>query len=264
MRFLKSLSKFLIITFGSISLIAIMGAGAAGIYYKKDALEYYSNIRNETQKEDTGNIFTNIRTIMDNLKNNVSSSKGQIQNLITTAETEINNLTNKITELENAINNGTYVAKASTNQAQENIKQLIESLKQVKNQLQTSINNVKNNIEGENGVITTIDNFFKQDGPADKINGYVTQGENIFNSISNIFAQTPPDKFENYYSTITISMTAIPAIILGFGLIGSIAGVVCYKKVDGKLVRRSREKQDLANHIKKIVKKHPDILNQIK
>lgn len=265
MRFLKSISKWLIITFGSISLLTIMGVGAAGIHFKPQVIEYYTKIRDETQKEDNKNIFTNIKGLMNDLETKVNDSKGTIDGLMTSADQQIANLSNIITQLENAVNNQNPIVQTfSSSSTKEDIKKLIQDLKNAKTSLETSVNNIKNDINGPNGAIGTIDNFFRPGGEADTITGYVNTAENIFGKVSNVFAETPPDKFESYYSTITVVLTAVPAAILGIGIIGSITGSIFYKKVDGKLVRRSKAKQDLANHIKKIVKKYPDILSQVK
>ncbi len=265
MRFLQSLSKWLIITFGSISLIAIMGVGAAGIHFKKEAIEYYTKLRDETQKDQNKNIFTDIKTLMNDLKTSTSGTKEEFDKLMSSAEQQMTSLTTTINELEAAVNNGSSTAKfASSQSTQENLKQLIQTLKSTKESLQTSINNVKNNIGGESGAISKIEDFFKPNGSADTITNYVNQAEGIFNQISNVFAQTPPVKFENYYFSVVVSLTAMPAVILGFGLIGSVTGAMFYTRVDGKLVRRSTAKKELATHIKKIVKKYPDILSHVK
>lgn len=263
MKFLKSLSKFFVITTGTISLVTLMGIGIAGNVYKQDVIEAYNSVHNTMVDENNKDIFTNVNTELDKLNGTVDKTVDDIKNQINSSKTELTKLDDFIKKLEEQASNGgstkavaLFNNKAGTDDIQQTIKQLRDTYNKT-NEVLTNAETLVNT-EGEN-----VKKLFDEGGFVYELKGTMNTAQGYFDKLTNFFTENPPDKFEQYYSTTVDTLTIAPAVILGIGIIGSILTFLFYKSVDGKMVRRSSAEKDLTNHVKYLIKKYPNIKDKI-
>lgn len=277
MKFLKSLSKYIILGFGSISLCAILAGGTAGKIYQKEAIELYSKIRNELNKEENNDIFSQIKNLIKEIKNfdvtktiddlklkfnEVKSFLGANPN-----NNNANNITSLITQLEEIkknINdyNGSLSQQFtgfSIDQVKQKLDQAITELKTIENNTNEIIKQIDTNINNFEGPAKE---YLDKDSPIlNKVNNYTDQINNIYSNIANWMNKSTPENINSYYDLATTLMIAIPATILGVGILSSFCCWIKYNNIDGKLYSRNNEKgqKEAIDHIKKIVSKYPSV-----
>ena len=95
------------------------------------------------------------------------------------------------------------------------------------------------------------------------INKFIDTTTDVANKIQEVAGNMSSTQFSEIYETVTVSMTVVPAVILSVIIVTSIIQLILYKKIDGVRVRRSKAKSDLVKHMNKILKKYPDLKNDI-
>lgn len=282
MKFLKSLSKFIILGFGSISLCTTLGLGIAGKVYEKQAIEFYKKVRDELNKEDNKSIFSQIKNAIEEIRNfDVTKTIDDLKLKFV----EVKNFLG-VDNNGNSTNIGTLISQLeSISKAIEENKGLVDKLpkevvgntsREIKQKLDQSINDLKNIQTNTNSIITQIDtNLTNFEGPIkeylDKdsnllrqIDQYTDQINNLYSSVSNWMQNTNPNDVEKYYGLTTTLLIAIPASIIGIGLLGLFSGWIQYRNIDGKLYSRNNIKaeKEALNHIKKLENKFPKLKNR--
>lgn len=265
MKFLKSLSKFFIITTGTISLGVLMGIGIAGNVYKQDVINTYNSVHNAMIDENNKDIFTNINTEIDKLQGTVDSAVTDINNQIQKSKTSLQSLDSLISELEKQANgsngNTKLIAAFNSKAGTEDIKQTVENLRKTYDTVNKTITDAETFI---NENTDTFEQMFQEGGFVYNLKNTMNDVQGYYDQLTNFFVQNPPDSFEATYSQTVDLLTIIPAVILGVGLIGTILTFVFYKSVDGRMVRRSSVEKDLTSHVKYLIKKYPRIKENIK
>ena len=133
------------------------------------------------------------------------------------------------------------------------MKQLAKEIRDASAAVSTGIDNVNGEVGSivNNGIVEEIKTFLntvKTD--------YLPKVNKITNDIT-------PEKFSEYYGFTSTVMVAVSGSILGLGLLSGLLTFAFYKNVDGKLVRKTSQKNELTNHVKYILKKYPEIKEKI-
>lgn len=283
MKFLKSLSKCLVLGFGSLSLCGILAVGVVGKVYEKQAIQLYAKIRDELNKEDNKGIFGKIKNVIKEIKNfdvtkNIDDLKlkfVEIKGFLSSNTSENNNTNNigsLIKELESikqTIENNKNLTSLpivnayNSEDVKKNLDKAINELKTIQqntNQIISQIDTNINNFEG------SIKEYLDKDSELlRQVDQYTDQINNIYFKISNWMQDATPESIQGYYSLSTTLMIAIPATVLGIGILGSFSSWLKYRNIDGKLYSKNKNKaeKEAIKHIRKIMNKYPSIKNKI-
>lgn len=272
MKFLKSLSKYFVMTTGVVSLGVLVGIGAVGVYYKQQAVDLYVKSQNYITKQETRDTLPTIKKTIGDLKTtvpeNINLVKKQIDEVIpkvSELKGQIDTLESLVKQLEDQANNNSNIIDTilgSKNVKEEiaKLKEQIKTLKESYNTASSFLNDAQKmvNDQGDNVL-----EWFKKDGAVDKVDNAVDSAQYYYDKILNFFESTPPSEFEYYYSLTANLLLWIPASILLAGAVGGFLTFLFYKNVDGKLVSRSKSKKELTKHVNYILKKNPEILEDI-
>lgn len=219
---LKKLTKGLILAVGTLVVVAALGLGGAGIYYKNDAIRVYTGLREQ------------VLNITVNVKQTIDDSTKIIGDVFKNGNASITEVQNYIDELKRQADN---LSPAQKKALLDKIDEIEKALENVKKQL---------NSESQKNLENAVKEY------TDVVAGVATQIETYANDLD-------PPKFTATYDAVTISMTAVSAAILGVIIITTILQFTFYKNIDGVSVRRTNAKKDITKHIEKIRKKYPNL-----
>ncbi|WPL36473.1 MG_279/MG_280 family protein [Malacoplasma iowae] len=251
----RKLTKTVVLGVGTIVLGAVCTVGAVGLYFKEDAVKFYTQIRNEVQSisstldsgiDQFNTTIDKVQTLPGELKTEFEKYKGNFEEIASKLEKQANELEQQKPIVPSADKNDT----SSTSQ----------QLKELANQIRTAGNGIS---EGIDSISSSVDSVTSSE--------IVTQIKSFLNTVktdylpkvNQIIAQVTPEKFSEYYGFGATVMVATSGSILGLGLLSGLLTFGLYKNVDGKLVRKSSQKSELTSHIKYILKKYPEIKEKI-
>ncbi|KFB07723.1 MG_279/MG_280 family protein [Malacoplasma iowae] len=251
----RKLTKTVVLGVGTIVLGAVCTVGAVGLYFKEDAVKFYTQIRNEVQSisstldsgiDQFNTTIDKVQTLPGELKTEFEKYKGNFEEIASKLEKQVNELEQQKPIVPSADKNDT----SSTSQ----------QLKELANQIRTAGNGIS---EGIDSISSSVDSVTSSE--------IVTQIKSFLNTVktdylpkvNQIIAQVTPEKFSEYYGFGATVMVATSGSILGLGLLSGLLTFGLYKNVDGKLVRKSSQKSELTSHIKYILKKYPEIKEKI-
>lgn len=233
---LKKVAKSILISIGSLVIVAVMGIGSVGIYYKETSINFYDGLRK-------GIIET-----AQQVKDGLGSAKNSVAEIFEKGQESLENLNSDLTKLKDEVKN---IDDSST---KNQINNLIDNIQTAIVQLENQIGTQKSDGESNNN----------QNEIESAINKFIDTTTDITNQIQEVAGSLSTSQFSETYEVVTISMTAIPAVILVTVIVTTIIQLIMYKKVFGVKVRRIKAKSDLVKYVNKILKKYPDIKNSIK
>lgn len=274
MKFLKSLSKYFVMTTGIVSLGVLIGIGSAGLYYQEQAVQMYEKSQNYITSQETQNLLPDVKKSITDMKNTVPSSiddvKKQINDVkpkLEELKTQIDQLQSMVDQLENQLNGGGSTFIGSIIGTSKDVKEEIAKLKAQIKSLQETYNTANKFLTDAQNLIETqgnnVQKLFDEGGVVDQVDGAVDTAQIYYDKILDFFQKTPSDQFEYYWGLTANLLVWIPVGILAAGTIGGILTFLFYKNVDGKVVSRAHSKKELTKHVKYIVKKNPEILDEL-
>lgn len=232
----KKISKGILITIGTLVSLATMGIGSVGIYYKQTSIDFYNGLRN------------GIINTTEQVKEGLNSAKNLVHEIFTEGQESLKTLNSDLNSLENQVNN-----IQNDSDAKKQIQELIQNIK-------TAIKIIEDQIGATKSDGSTNNNQSEIEG---SINKFIDTTTDVANKIQEVAGNMSSTQFSEIYETVTVSMTVVPAVILSVIIVTSIIQLILYKKIDGVRVRRSKAKSDLVKHMNKILKKYPDLKNDI-
>ena len=251
----RKLTKTIVLAVGTIILGAVCTVGTAGLYFKEDTVNFYTQIRDEVQNisktlEDGINQFNStidkVETLPEELKNQFSQYKGEFEKIATELEKQAEKINSQKSIIPPTVNK----ANSSTSA------QLRELANQIK-QAGTTISDGVDKISNEVGFVTNSE-------IVNQIKTFLgTVKADYLPKVNEITTEVTPEKFGEYYGFAATVMVAVSGSILGLGLLSGLLTYAFYKNVDGKLIRKSSQKSELTNHVKYILKKYPEIKEKI-
>ena len=232
----KKISKGILITIGTLVSLATMGIGSVGIYYKQTSIDFYNGLRN------------GIINTTEQVKEGLNSAKNLVHEIFTEGQESLKTSNSDLNSLENQVNN-----IQNDSDAKKQIQELIQNIK-------TAIKIIEDQIGATKSDGSTNNNQSEIEG---SINKFIDTTTDVDNKIQEVAGNMSSTQFSEIYETVTVSMTVVPAVILSVIIVTSIIQLILYKKIDGVRVRRSKAKSDLVKHMNKILKKYPDLKNDI-
>ena len=232
----KKISKGILITIGTLVSLATMGIGSVGIYYKQTSIDFYNGLRN------------GIINTTEQVKEGLNSAKNLVHEIFTEGQESLKTSNSDLNSLENQVNN-----IQNDSDAKKQIQELIQNIK-------TAIKIIEDQIGATKSDGSTNNNQSEIEG---SINKFIDTTTDVANKIQEVAGNMSSTQFSEIYETVTVSMTVVPAVILSVIIVTSIIQLILYKKIDGVRVRRSKAKSDLVKHMNKILKKYPDLKNDI-
>ncbi|MDE5545696.1 MAG: MG_279/MG_280 family protein [Malacoplasma sp.] len=235
---IKNLGLWPIYGIGALFCAGLLGGGAYAIDQKSFIKQQVSNIADIVKNAE--NNLTNANNSIDSAFTSAESANTQIQKTIE----NFKNLKAKLDEInKTSSSSGTESSgtQSGTNQEIENIskqvEQMISSLQGIEIPNRDSFNSVEDLI-GPNGTITT-----------------------TLTSVNNWLANNNDDSSPlwSYYDLVSKILLSIGAVLVGLFVLGFILLIIFNKRVDGCWVSRKNLKKDLALHIKKLMKKYPEL-----
>ena len=251
----KKLTKTIVLAVGTIILGAVCTVGAAGLYFKEDTVNFYTQIRDQVQNisktlEDGIDQFNStidkVQTLPEQLKKQFSQYKGEFEKIAT----ELEQQANKIDSQKPII--PPFVNKADSSSSSQ-LRELANQIKQAGSTISDGVDKISNEVGSvtNSEIVNQIKTFLG------------TVKADYLPKVNEITTEVTPEKFGEYYGFAATVMVAASGSILGLGLLSSILTYAFYKNVDGKLIRKSSQKSELTNHVKYILKKYPEIKEKI-
>lgn len=248
----RKLTKTVVLSVGTIVLGAVCAVGAAGMYFKEDSVKFYSQMRTEVQSiskslesgiDQFNQMIDKVETLPGELKIEFDKHKQSFEDIAQKLEEQANQIGKQNPPL----------LSTGTSTTSEELKQLAKQIRDTSTAISAGIDNVNGEVGSivNNGIVKEIKTFLntvKTD--------YLPKVNIITNDIT-------PEKFSEYYGFTSTVMVAVSGSILGLGLLSGLLTFAFYKNVDGKLVRKTSQKNELTNHVKYILKKYPEIKEKI-
>lgn len=266
-KILYKSSKFVLFTFGTVLVSASLAAGVVGKMYateSKDVLNngvssisgLLDNVNSELSKINTDDLFN---TVEEKIK--------EIEPIILNAQSDLaaqkTNLNKLIQELEELIQKTNDDKKASLEEIKNTLVQVNETV--IGNETDTLsdnkqtcfaiLNELVGIVNGSGGII----NLDSLKGTLDNLLSTVNSVINPINDF--IQPYTNQEKVNSTYDSVTNVLLGVGATILGLIIVGGLLSVICYRRIDGKLVNRFNAKKEIKVHVSKILKKYPNIHN---
>ncbi|WPL38633.1 MG_279/MG_280 family protein [Malacoplasma iowae] len=254
----RKLTKTVVLGVGTIVLGAVCTVGAVGLYFKEDAVKFYTQIRNEVQSisstldkgiDQFNTTIDKVETLPEELKTEFDKYKDEFNQIATKLEEQAN----QIESQKPSKSSSNIVVDNSTTSASEQLKELAKQIRKAGEGISSGIDSISNSVDSvtSSEIVTQIKTFLN------------TVKTDYLPKVNQIIAQVTPEKFSEYYGFGATVMVATSGSILGLGLLSGLLTFGLYKNVDGKLVRKSSQKSELTSHIKYILKKYPEIKEKI-
>lgn len=252
----KKLTKTIVLAVGTIILGVVCTVGAAGLYFKENTVNFYTQIRDQVQNisktlEDGIDQFNStidkVETLPEELKNQFSQYKGEFEKIGTELEQQADKIDSQKPIIAPPIN------KADSSSSSSQLRELANQIKQAGSTISDSVDKISNEVGSvtNSEIVNQIKTFLG------------TVKANYLPKVNEINAEITPEKFGEYYGFVATVMVVVSGSILGLGLLSGILTYAFYKNVDGKLIRKSSQKSELTNHVKYILKKYPEIKEKI-
>ncbi|MDE5949385.1 MAG: MG_279/MG_280 family protein [Malacoplasma sp.] len=229
---IKNLGLWPIYGIGALFCAGLLGGGAYAVDQKSFIKQQVSNVADIVK-----NAKDNLTTANDNIDFAFNSAEN--------AQTQINITIDNFTSLKQKLDE---VNKSSSQSPDTNTKQEIEKISKEIDEMVSTLQGIEiPNRDSISGVEDLI-------GP----NGSVTS---ILNSVNDWLANNNDDNSPlwTYYDLVSKILLSIGAVLVGLFVLGYILLIIFNKRVDGTWVSRKNIKKQLALHIKKLMKKYPEL-----
>ena len=252
---IRKLTKTIVLAVGTIILGAVCTVGTTGLYFKEDAVNFYTQLRDQVQ---------NISKTLEDGINEFYKTIDKVQELPTSIKTEFgkykdnfDQIATKLVEQANELDKQqpshlpTSTKVDSTPSAQ--LRELAKQIKEAGGAISDDVNKISDQVGSvtSSEIVVQIKTFLG------------TVKTDYLPKVNQITIEVTPEKFSEYYGFTATVMVAVSGSILGLGLLSGLLTYLFYKNVDGKLVRKSSQKSELTNHVKYILKKYPEIKEKI-
>lgn len=266
-KILYKSSKFILFGFGTILVSGTLALGVFGKMYQAPVKDFLN-----TNIEKANSILDEVSTKLDEANNfdwnSIISEIDKIKPIIKDAKNDLSkqkeNLNTLITKLQGMIDDPNY---SSQKQTLEEIKSTLvdindnvvgnenDTLSSGKQTCFAILNEMVNLTQDTNGIFNV--NNLKQtfDNLLSTINNVLNPIGDFIKPLSN------QEKVNSTYDTTSNVLLAVGGTILGLIVIGGLLSIICYKRIDGKLVNRFNTKKEIQAHISKILKKYPNVAN---
>ena len=233
---IKNLGLWPIYIFGGLFCAGLLAGGSYAVAEKGFIQEQFAN---------AGAIVDDAQTTLKNASDDIqfsfdfaSQAQGQVQGAVANLET----LKQKLTEASNS------TILDTVSQGGRDYKKDIQDIITKIDSVVQSLNGI--NIPGQD----TVDAVQSVIGP----NGSVM---NVLSTINSWFANNTSEDSQIwvYYDTVATVLLSVGAALVGLFALGFILLVAFNKRVDGYWVPRKHLKKNLAIHIKKILRRNPDL-----
>ncbi|WPL40337.1 MG_279/MG_280 family protein [Malacoplasma iowae] len=252
----RKLTKTVVLGVGTIVLGAVCTVGAVGLYFKEDAVKFYTQIRNEVKSisstlDDGINQFNTtidkVQTLPGELKTEFEKYKGDFNQIAEKLEKQAEELDKQTKP------NTSYEDNTNSSSASQQLRDLAQQIKTAGESISSGVDKISSSVDSvtNSQIVGEIKSFLN------------TVKTDYLPKVNQIIAQVTPEKFSEYYGFGATVMVATSGSILGLGLLSGLLTFGLYKNVDGKLVRKSSQKSELTSHIKYILKKYPEIKEKI-
>ena len=251
----RKLTKTIVLSVGTVILGAVCAVGGAGLYFKEDAVKFYTQIRNEVTSmsstldngiDQFNKTISEVQTLPENLKTEFAKHQKDFGDIAAKLEQQASELE------KNPIIPSTWKTKNGSQTAQQ-LRDLATKIKEASNAINTGVNTIAGQVDSvtNSQIVEQIKTFLN------------TVKTDYLPKVNQITTEVTPEKFSEYYGFTSTVMVAVSGSILGLGLLSGLLTYAFYKNVDGKLVRKSSKKNELTNHVKYILKKYPEIKEKI-
>ena len=236
--------------------VGVAGLGIAAKKFQPQVVDGYQTVVDSVKNETIPKAFDSVKESVDKISTNFPEYADEINKYIDSLNETLINLNEEITKIESSlISSGT----SDTDPLMKLLKTLKESQVSTQKSLEIIQSQLKNTTDFINGQLDKND----AESLYSQINNTINQLEKTYDSFSKQINLLPTDSFSKAYGLIADLLIIIPSVILGLGIISWITTKIFYKNVDGKLVRSVGAKKELTKHVKKIIKKYPDIKEEI-
>ncbi|BAC44153.1 hypothetical protein D8X55_03990 [Malacoplasma penetrans] len=267
-KILYKSSKFVLFTFGTVLVSASLGAGVVGKMYATESKDILNNGVSSISGllENVNSELSKINT--DDLFNSAEAEIAKIEPIIVNAKDDLAaqkaNLNKLIQELEGLI--------AST--TEDSQKKTLEDIKNTLVQVNDSVIGNETDTFSDNkqtcfailnelvGIVDGSGGIINLDSLKGTLNNLLSTVNSVINPINDfIQPYTNQEKVNSTYDGVTNVLLGVGATILGLIIVGGLLSVICYRRIDGKLVNRFNAKKEIKVHVSKILKKYPNIHN---
>lgn len=229
---IKNLGLWPIYGIGALFCVGLLSGGAYAIDQKDFIKQQINNVADITK-----NAQTDLTTVNDNIEtafNSAESADSQIKTTIDNLKT----LKQKLDEINNNNSaNQDSNTKEEITKISNDIDKVISALENVEIPNRDSLSGIEELI-GPNGTVTSI---------LSNVNNWL---DNNNNDSSPLWT---------YYDLISKILLSVGSVLIGLFILGFILLIIFNKRVDGFWVSRKNIKKDLALHIKKLMKKYPEL-----
>lgn len=228
--FIKKLGLIPLYSIGGIIITGTLGLGVVATVFEDDAKQAIKNFAGSTSDS-----IQTISTTLTNISSQIEISSDDIQT----------SLTNSVTILENSIKEMESVKEQITDETTktqiENIINQINKLniQQIVSEVSSSLDNVENTINKD----------------------AIPKVQEILNSADSLLGTLQDENGDvwKYYGIVSSCLIIVSSVILGALIIGLVWRAVFYKKVDGVYFKRRIMEKAVYKHIKKIIRKYPNL-----
>lgn len=271
------------ISMGMIGTVVVGACFGLGLYTKIEATNNKNFINSSIAtagdkvvgvKNQIESIGTTATTTIDELKTQsttvINTAKSEIQTQTQTLTTVKTQLQAEKKKLEDELNkyesgtNGQIPENGETNQYTEQYKEAIR----LYDQMILQVDAINNQVQP---IVDDLDMYSQQILNAinvEEVKGYINEAINVADKylkiVTDNMSKITPVQVDFYYDKISFILLTIGSVVLGLILAGTLISFIFYKKVDGKLVGRMTAKKELERHLKKILKKYPNLIEEFK
>lgn len=250
----RKLTKTVVLGVGTIVLGAVCTVGAVGLYFKEDAVKFYTQIRNEVQS-----ISSTLDSGIDQFNTTIDKVEklpGELKTEFGKYKENFDDIAKKLEEQAEQIESQkpkSSIANGSDSNPSSQLKELAKQIREAGDKISQGVDSISDSVGSvtNSEIVTQIKTFLN------------TVKTDYLPKVNQIIAHVTPEKFSEYYGFGATVMVATSGSILGLGLLSGLLTFGLYKNVDGKLVRKSSQKSELTSHIKYILKKYPEIKEKI-
>ncbi len=274
--FINRFAKTIILLFGMLVFLVLLGLGGAALYFKDNAAKLYIDTRKSIDSS-----FDSSQAFIDTY--NGSSSKFSVESInkqIEEVKKKVEESTKKLEEYEKQINqakglNGYLVSPEKLKELQEAKK----SLQATKSQIEKYANTLKtanNGKTGQNGTssstipitkisgstisVSTRDTNGKTNSALKDIQEFSTQANDIIKQYKEIKNKIPTEKqFNEYYTIVAITLVSVSGGVLAVLIVSTVMTFLGSKKLGLRTFSRLTSTDQIADHVNDILDRYQEL-----
>lgn len=242
---LKKLGFYSTMGLGLVVTVGCTTSSSLALVYEDKIKSTINDLAGTTQ-----NTINGLLTSFDTIVSTVNTSKDEIVSDINSGSDLLNTQLQNLKNVKAKIDEYAQKHPQSKDSTEEISKQLYEIINQIEKTIVPEVNNIKDLVN---------QNINKVDGV---LNGdMVNNVKDITNTANNVLdkIKDPNSPIWKYYGIISKAILIISAVILVVFVSGLVLKLLFYKRVDGVYIKKSSSKQELRMHVKKILKKYPQL-----